>query len=72
MEAELLIQLVPNGQIVAVNIVRSSGDAAFDRSAELAVKKAGSFPELADMPPAMFERNFRRLRFIFKPEDLRS
>lgn len=72
MEAELLIQLVPNGQIVGVTIVRSSGDAAFDRSAELAVKKVGSFPELGDMPAATFERNFRRLRFLFKPEDLRS
>ncbi len=72
MQTELLIQLVPSGDIVSVSIVRSSGDAAFDRSAENAVKKAGRFPEIRKMPSRTFEREFRRLRFIFRPEDLRS
>lgn len=72
MQAELLIQLVPTGEIVSVNIVQSSGDAAFDRSAENAVKRIGRFDELQGMPGEVFERYFRKLRFRFKPEDLRS
>ena len=33
MEVELMIELVPTGDVVGVTIVRSSGSAAFDRSA---------------------------------------
>lgn len=72
MQAELLIQLVPTGEIVSVNIVQSSGNAAFDRSAENAVKRIGRFAELQGMPGPVFERYFRKLRFRFRPEDLRS
>lgn len=72
MQAELLIQLVPTGEIVSVVVVQSSGDAAFDRSAENAVKRIGRFDELQGMPGEVFERYFRKLRFRFRPEDLRS
>lgn len=71
MQAELLIQLVPTGEVVSVTIARSSGNAAFDRSAENAVLRAGRFPELQEMPNRVFEQNFRRFRLIFRPEDLR-
>ena len=71
MEAELIIQLIPTGEVVSVTVVRSSGLQAFDRSAVLAVQKAERFPELADLPSRVFEKNFRRLRLKFKPEDLR-
>ena len=71
MEALLQIQLVPTGEVVSVRILQSSGDAAFDRSAENAVQKAGSFPELQNLPPREFEKTFRRFRLLFTPEDLR-
>lgn len=71
MEAELSLQLIPTGEVVSVTVVRSSGLQAFDRSAVLAVQKAERFPELADLPSRVFEKNFRRLRLKFKPEDLR-
>ncbi|WP_101757350.1 energy transducer TonB [Oceanicoccus sp. KOV_DT_Chl] len=71
MEAELSLQLVPTGEVVSVKIIRSSGNAAFDRSAEAAVLKAGRFPELQKLPPRIFEQYFRRLRLKFRPEDLR-
>jgi colicin import membrane protein len=70
MEAELLIALVPTGEVVNVTVVRSSGNAAFDRSAEVAVRQAAPFRVPDD--PALFERNFRALRILFKPEDLRN
>jgi colicin import membrane protein len=68
MEATLLVELVPTGDVVNVSIVRSSGDAAFDRSAETAVRTARRF----QVPPdsALFERYFRRFTLLFRPEDL--
>lgn len=71
MECELVVQLIPTGEVVSVTLVRSSGNAAFDSSAVNAVKKAGAFPELQKLPSSEFERKFRRLNLIFRPEDLR-
>ena len=67
----LRIRLAPTGDIVGnVEVVRSSGDYAFDRAAETAVLKVNRFSELQGMPPRMFERNFRSLLLTFRPEDL--
>ncbi len=68
MSAKLLVELIPTGEVVAVTIEESSGNTAFDRSAEQAVKRARRF----DVPPenAIFERYFRRFYFLFQPEDL--
>jgi colicin import membrane protein len=71
MEAELVIQLIPTGEVVSVTVARSSGLLAFDRSAVNAVQKAERFPELQKLPPRIFEKSFRQFRLIFKPEDLR-
>ena len=71
MEVELSIQLVPTGQVISVAIVKSSGNSAFDRSAEQAVHKAGRFEKLQELPPRVFEQYFRQLRLVFRPEDLR-
>jgi colicin import membrane protein len=71
MEALLLVQLIPTGEVVSVNVVKSSGNSAFDRSAINAVEKAGAFPELKNLPTREFERTFRRFRLLFRPEDLR-
>jgi len=72
MRARLKIQLVPTGRVVSVTVVESSGNAAFDRSAEQAVRKAEQFPELQEMPSRVFERHFRELFIIFEPTDLRQ
>lgn len=68
MQARLRVDLVPSGDLLAVTILESSGNAAFDRSAEVAVRKVGRF----DVPKEsrLFERNFRRFTLLFKPEDL--
>ena len=71
MEALLSIQLVPTGEVVSVSVLRSSGSAAFDRSALNAVEKAASFPELRNLPRREFERTFRRFQLLFRPETLR-
>jgi colicin import membrane protein len=67
------IQLIPTGEVVDVQIVKSSGDEAFDRSAVNAVKKAGQFPELQALKGGPeFEKNFRRFILPFIAEDLRQ
>ena len=71
MTCELVIQLVPTGRIVAVNIVKSSGNEAFDRSAEQAVRAVEQIPEMRDLDIAIFEKNFRTIHLLFNPEDLR-
>lgn len=71
MEALLAVQLVPTGEVVSVNVLESSGNAAFDRSAINAVERAGRFPELSNLPRREFEKTFRRFRLLFRPEDLR-
>ena len=43
MEAELILQLIPTGEVVSVSVARGSGNLAFDRSAMNAVKKAERF-----------------------------
>ncbi|HSG90006.1 MAG TPA: cell envelope integrity protein TolA [Pseudomonadales bacterium] len=70
MQAELLIALVPTGDLVSVDIVRSSGNPAFDRSAETAVRRAAPFEVPTD--GELFESRFRNLRILFHPEDLRK
>ncbi|MBQ0719301.1 MAG: cell envelope integrity protein TolA [Gammaproteobacteria bacterium] len=74
MEAILSIQLVPTGQVVGVSVIQSSGNEAFDLSAQQAVKKVGRFDKLQELSrqsPAVFEQNFRQFRLVFRPEDLR-
>jgi len=71
MEAELLIQLVPTGQLVGVTVIKSSGNQPFDRAAEQAVRKAGRFERLKELESRIFERNFRQFRLLFRPDDLR-
>ncbi|NIB42003.1 cell envelope integrity protein TolA [Pseudomaricurvus alkylphenolicus] len=71
MKCELQLQLVPTGQVVSVVVTKSSGNPAFDRSAEQAVKKIGRFELLKEMPPSVFETYFRQLTLIFNPQDLR-
>jgi colicin import membrane protein len=72
MQAVLEIQLVPTGRVVSVSVIKSSGNAAFDRSAEQAVRQVDVFPEVKDMPPEVFERYYRRFNLLFNPQDLRQ
>ena len=74
METILSIQLVPTGQVVGVSVLRSSGNDAFDLSAQQAVKKVGRFDklqQLSSQSPTVFEQNFRQFQLVFRPEDLR-
>jgi colicin import membrane protein len=71
MTCELQLRLIPTGEVVSVSVSKGSGNDAFDRSAEQAVKRLGRFESLADMPPVLFERYFRQFTLLFDPQDLR-
>lgn len=69
MEVLLEIQLVPTGYVTGVSVLRSSGNSAFDLSAQQAVRKAERFPEIKDVPSRAFEQHFRRFKMLFRVED---
>ena len=72
MVVEVTIELIPTGEVINVNVTGSSGDAAFDRSAERAVRRVGEFSEIRDMPRRVFDKDFRSITLQFSPEDLRQ
>ncbi len=64
----LRITVLPGGEVGSVVTTTSSGDAAFDASAEEAVRRASPLPVPDDI--AVFNQNFRSFTFRFSPEDL--
>lgn len=60
------VRLIPTGEVIEATVVRSSGNAAFDRSAENAVYKASPLPLPEDK--ALFE-HFRDFNFDFHPQE---
>lgn len=70
MRAILQISMLPTGELLDARITESSGDPAFDRSAENAVYSAAPFTELQSLPINVFNANLRTLSLIFQPEDL--
>jgi len=67
LEVTLRISMLPNGEVVSVDVVKSSGNQAFDRSAVIAVQRAHTLPVPRDAD--LFDRYFRRLKLVFRPED---
>lgn len=65
LSCEVLVRLIPGGEVVSVQITQSSGDPVFDRSVERAVRKASPLPLPDD---ASLFPYFKELKFIFKPE----
>lgn len=64
-----LIQLAPGGVVLNVKLLHSSGNAALDRSARVAIYKASPLPVPKD--PALFD-NFRQLRLTVSPKTVIS
>jgi colicin import membrane protein len=69
MKSLLRVILIPTGEVIDVKLEDSSGNDAFDRSAVLAVRKAGRFQVPTDVK--RFERDFREFTVLFRPDDLR-
>lgn len=65
-ECVLKLRLIPSGEVVSVQVIKSSGDNVFDRSVESAVYKASPLP----LPPAesgLFNE-FREINVPFRLE----
>jgi colicin import membrane protein len=65
LQCTLRVTLLPGGDVKQVNVIKSSGNPVFDRSAESAVYKAAPLPQPTDPKAAAALRDFQ---FIFKPE----
>jgi colicin import membrane protein len=63
MSCTVHVRLIPGGEVVEARTVKSSGDPAFDRSAETALLRSSPWPKPPD--PALFQRE---VNFIFRPE----
>ena len=59
----LRVRLIPGGDVIAVSVVEGSGNAAFDRSVETAVRKAAPLP----VPSGGLFESFRDLTLVFDP-----
>ena len=68
MSAEILITLVPTGEIIQVKLIKTSGNQAFDSSALNAIQKVSKFEGL-DMGRRLFDNNFRKFTLVFNPEN---
>ena len=61
----LRITLIPGGEVSKVEIVKTSGNATFDRQAETAVRKAAPLP--VPFEPRLFKK-MRNISFVFDPQ----
>jgi len=66
LQCVLTIRVSPKGEVLAVSIVQSSGNAVFDKSVENAVHKATPLPLPPD--PSLFEY-LREIEFTFRPPE---
>ena len=67
--ARLKVRLSASGEVISAQIIKSSGDAVFDRSVENAVYKASPLPIPQERG---VNEKFLNLELTFRPEDLIS
>ncbi len=69
LSSQFRIRLAPNGTVLDVSLLRSSGDSILDRSAQSAIYKASPLPVPSDM--ATFNI-FREISLTVRPENVRG
>ena len=67
LHAEFTIVLLPTGELLSANLIKSSGNEAYDAAMERAIAKSAPLP-LPPNNPALF-REFRELRLPFTYEN---
>lgn len=63
--AEFMVTLLPGGAVLKADLVKSSGNAAYDDAVERAILKSDPLPVPQD---AQLFNRFRQLDLVFKPE----
>ena len=71
MYVDLMIRLVPNGEVISVEVVTKDASDAMVRSVKNAVRKVGRFDKLSRLDSITFDANFRKFRLRFRSEVLR-
>jgi colicin import membrane protein len=69
LSSQFRIQLSPEGRVLQVSLIRSSGDAVLDRSAQSAIYKASPLPIPHD--PQLFKM-FRDISLTVRPENIQD
>ena len=62
------IRLMPDGEVISANIVKSSGMARFDEAALEAIRDARNLPVPQDI--GVFRGNFARFNAVIRPGDI--
>lgn len=70
MYVEVLVRLVPTGEVISVEVVARDATDAMVASVKRAILKVRRFDKLMELDSEVFEANFRKFRLRFKPEDL--
>ena len=65
LSCDVKVRIIPNGEVIDVQIVKSSGNLAFDRSVEKAVYRAAPLP-VPSVESGLFDE-FREVIFSFEP-----
>lgn len=65
LKCKVAVKLLPSGEVLEAIVIESSGDMEFDRSTELAVRKASPLPVPSNLEVA---KEFRQFTFTFHPE----
>ncbi len=63
LKCTLRIRMATGGNVIAAEVIQSSGNGAFDRSARAAVLKADPLP----VPSGKLFERFREMNFVFEP-----
>lgn len=64
-EAEVVVTLLPGGEVLNVRVKKPSGNLAYDEAVERAVRRAQPF----EVPSGeLFQRNFREFTMAFRPQ----
>ncbi|MGR8952097.1 MAG: cell envelope integrity protein TolA, partial [Gammaproteobacteria bacterium] len=66
LKCRIRVRLMSDGTVIEAEVIASSGDEIFDRSAENAVNKASPLPVPQDKE--LFAKNFRSFTFTFDPD----
>jgi len=66
---EIELQLLPTGEILDSNVIKTSGNKNFDVSALSAITRVGKFVNIS-MPSKLFDENFRKFTLVFSAENL--
>jgi len=66
---EIELKLLPTGEILDSNVIKTSGNKNFDLSALSAITRVGKFVNIS-MPSKLFNKNFRKFTLVFSADNL--